>query len=369
MDLIEAAKKSFRDELETAAIYAKLSSFVKDEALSKKLMELARMEAGHARFWAEFLMRRGVSVRDAIPSRSIISVKASLLRFLGLGLTLRLLETGERDAIEMYSRLLSSGHLGSDEAERLRKILNDELLHESEFEDAESRFKDFMNHVRDAVLGMNDGLVEILSVSAGLAGAYGNPLYVALGGVIVGVSGALSMGVGTYVSVKAQRDVKRGTLERVKLAAKYAGRELMLRVRNYFMGKGFSERVAEPASEEAGKNPELLSRLVSEEEYGLREESLDDPKKAGLYTGIFYILGAFVPLLPYFLGLNVIYDLALSFILAGVMLSISGALIAISAGLKIRGKVVELVLSGLGSATITYLIGLAASALLGIEVG
>ena len=40
--------------------------------------------------------------------------------------------------------------------------------------------KNFLDHIRDAVLGMSDGLVEFLSVTAGLAGAYGNSLSVAI---------------------------------------------------------------------------------------------------------------------------------------------------------------------------------------------
>ncbi len=90
-----------------------------------------------------------------------------------------------------------------EEKDKLRRILEDELLHEEE-----SMFKDFMDHVRDAILGMSDGLVEVLSVSAGLAGVYGNSFYVVLGSTIVGIAGALSMGIGAFTSVRAQKQVK-----------------------------------------------------------------------------------------------------------------------------------------------------------------
>ena len=109
--------------------------------------------------------------------------------------------------------------------------------------------------------------------------------------------------------------------------------------------------------------------MLAEEEYGIKEETLENPKVAGLYTGMFYILGAFIPLTPYFLGLPITYALIASFIIAGLMLATSGSIIAISSGLPTGKKVAELVVSGLGSATITYLIGLAASLLLGINAG
>jgi len=367
-EVIKLANDLYRDEVETSFIYEELARRVKDERVAAKFRELAAMERGHAKFWEAFLKRRGVKPEFKGPGFRL-RLKTSLLKLLGFGLTLKLLELGEDEAIRAYSELLNYPGLSQDERRALKKILEDELVHEEEFEEEESKLKDFLMHVRDAVLGMNDGLVEILSVSAGLAGAYGNPTPVALGGAIVGISGALSMAVGTYVSVKAQKEVKEGTLARIKLAAKYAAETLAKRVRDYMIRKGHSRETAETIAKETTDNPELLSSILAEEEYGIKEEALENPKVAGMYTGLFYVLGAFIPLTPYFLGLHVTYALIASFIIAGLMLATSGSLIAISSGLPAGRKALELVLSGLGSATITYLIGLAASVFLGINAG
>jgi len=99
--------------------------------------------------------------------------------------------------------MLESSELSKHERRELIKILEDELTHGDEFLREESKLEDFLAYVKDAVLGMNDGLVEILSVTTGLAGAYGNPFNVALGGLIVGIAGALSMGIGALVSARA----------------------------------------------------------------------------------------------------------------------------------------------------------------------
>jgi len=365
---MEIAKNAFKEEVETAAIYSRLSMIVRDPGLSQKLRDMALMEGSHAIFWKRFLERRNIDVKNLTPKTLTVRLKVLLLRFLGLGLTFKLLEMGEREAIETYSRMLDSGLLNEEEKEGLKKLLEDELVHEEEFMAEESRFKDFIDHVRDAVLGMNDGLVEILSVSAGLAGAYGNPLYVALGGAIVGVSGSLSMGIGTYISVKAQREVRVGLLERIKLSAKYVGHVLSSRVSYFMRKKGFSNKLSDEIAKETAEKPALLSKIVGEEKYGLKEESLGNPKVAGIYTGLFYILGAFIPLLPYFLKLAIPVSLPASFILAGIMLGFSGFFIALTAGISIKRKIIELVAAGLGSAVVTYLIGLAASLLLRINV-
>ncbi len=367
-EVIRLAKTLYRDEVETSTIYEELARRVRDKRVAAKLRELAAIERGHAKFWEEFLRKRGVKLGfEGLSLR--LRLKILALRLLGFSLTLKLLEMGEDEAVKAYSELLDHPGLSEEERKALRKILEDELVHEEEFEEEESRLKDFLMHVRDAVLGMNDGLVEILSVSAGLAGAYGNPTPVALGGAIVGISGALSMAVGTYVSVKAQKEVKEGTLARIRLAAKYAAETLAKRVHEYMVKKGHSEETAEVIARETARNPELLGSVLAEEEYGIREETLENPKVAGLYTGTFYVIGAFLPLTPYFLGLPITYALISSFIIAGLMLGISGSIIAISSGLHSAKKATELIVSGLGSATVTYLIGLAASLLLGISAG
>ncbi len=367
--MVKTAIEMYKDEVETSIIYRELSKYTKDPEISKKLLELSEVERSHADFWKNFLEKRGVDPARIKINKTLLRLKIALFKILGYGLTLKILELGEDEAIKSYSKLLGSPELSDDEKQRLRKILEDELVHEEEFEEEESRLKDFLMHVRDAILGMNDGLVEILSVSAGLAGAYGDPIYVALGGSIVGIGGALSMAVGTYISVKAQRDVKLGTLERIKLAARYATNILVERVKASLLKRGYSRDAVEKIGEDAKANPDILSKIVAEEEYGISEESIENPRIASLYTGIFYIIGAFVPLIPYFLGLPILYALILSFLMAASMLAVSGTIVAISSGLTIRKKVVELVLSGLGSALATYGIGALASLLFGIHTG
>ncbi len=360
--------ESLRDELESAIIYGKLSEKYKDKEVGVKLRKIAMMEGKHAAFWSSFLKKRGVDPSTIKPNRVRILFYTILFHLLGLGLTLKILENGEIKAIEIYARMLESPDIGPEEKKRLKNILADELLHEEEFATEETKLREFMEHVRDAVLGMSDGVVEILSVSAGLAGAYGNPLNVALGGLIVGVAGSLSMGIGAFSSVRAQRQVRLGVLSRLVLAVKHIPDAFINRVKEYMLHKGFTGKTSEEIARETVSKKELLQRIIAEEEYGIREETLEKPGKAGLYTGLFYIIGALVPLTPYFLLLPVNISLPLSFILAALMMAATGFIVAISANLDIKSKMIELVLAGLGAAAITFLIGRIASIILGIEV-
>src|SRR5918992_4450471 len=67
--------------------------------------------------------------------------------------------------------------------------------------------------IRDATLGANDGLVSILTLLAGVAGATTGRV-VLLAGIAGLVAGAISMGIGAYVSAKAYRAFYRKELAR-----------------------------------------------------------------------------------------------------------------------------------------------------------
>jgi len=88
----------------------------------------------------------------------------------------------------------------------------DEIEHEEIF--SKSKQLLHVENLRDFILGMNDGLVEILGAVTGLSAAYvNNPFMVAISGLIVGVAGALSMGIGSFISVRSQREMNEGNKE------------------------------------------------------------------------------------------------------------------------------------------------------------
>ena len=74
-----------------------------------------------------------------------------------------------------------------------------------------------------------------------------------------------------------------------------------------------------------------------------------------------------MPLAPYFIRVLVNLAIVFSLVSAAFALAFTGFIIAVSAKLSIKKKTLEMILAGLGSATITFVIGRAASIVLGIE--
>ena len=215
---------------------------------------------------------------------------------------------------------------------------------------------------------MNDGLVEILSITTGLVGATGSPMAVAISGLVVGVAGGISMGISTYTSTRSQRQVHEGILKRIFSASKFVGHIFKERVMNYLEKRGYSKKLSSEIAEETARDTRLLSSVVSEQEYGLREENLGSPTKAALYAGLSNLIAAFIPLFPYFFTSNILVALIISLILAIVALAITGFFVAVLANMPLGKKMGEMILTGLGAAIITYGIGKAASAILGTGV-
>lgn len=341
-DIIKEALKSLEDEELAQTFYEYLASRVSDESLSKKLRELAFMEASHAGFWRDFLKRRGAEseVRKLRKLLNLALLKLTY-RVFGLGFTIKLLEHDEVSAIGEYLSLIETSELNDHERRRLIDIIGEEALHESVLEKEEESYKTFLGHIREIVLGMNDGLVEVLSVSAGLAGTFVSPLYVFAGGMLVGIGGALSMGIGAYVSSKTSSQV-------VSEKIKYSRMLSVIKSRNNL------EKLGEELSE---------VNMLDE-----GEEALTDPKKAGLYTGFSYLVGSLVPLLPYILFMTSPISVISSFMFSAIALGLTGFVISVLGGLKIKRKILELISLGMIAATFTYIIGRIANMVLGIEI-
>jgi len=171
-DMIKAAKEFYEDEYNDSVLYAQLAKYEKNEELKREFLRLANIESAHAKFWHDFLIKRNAKLPKAKISRFKINIVKLLRKALGPGAVASLLEMGENSAIQKYYSFLSSYMLSEDEKAELAKVIVDELEHERFFYESKKKFH--VENVRDLVLGMNDGLVEILGAVTGLSAVYVN---------------------------------------------------------------------------------------------------------------------------------------------------------------------------------------------------
>jgi len=250
--------------------------------------------------------------------------------------------------------------MSDDERKGLKKIIEEELDHENFFESQQSALP--AENIRDFIMGMNDGLVELLGAVTGLSAVYpNNPLFVGINGLVVGLAGALSMAIGSFISVRSQRQVNEGIRKKLELlfgvSEERAKRELVSKLTE----SGLPEDVGEEVADKIGKNHESMVSL-------LVEESDEDEIKSAIFTGIAYIIGVVFPVLPYFIMGSSFAALALSAFLAALALASVATIVSVTAGnSNIKGKIAEMVITGLGAAGISYLFGLLVQNVFGIS--
>lgn len=173
IQVTEIAKHALRSELTAAAIYTRLAQKFRDQELSGKLAEFAQAEQHHADFWATFLKRRNQNPDQVKINTLYVDALAFIYGLLGVGLTLKLLEAGEREAMQGYATMFRSGFLSPEERIGITRFLLAELAHEEEFTEYEANFRFFISKIATIFTQTSNGLV--LSTAIDLPGVHTDP--------------------------------------------------------------------------------------------------------------------------------------------------------------------------------------------------
>lgn len=350
-EMLKLAREFYEDEYADSVLYARLARDEKYEEIKEEFLRLSKIESKHARFWHDFIKRHGGEVpKPSVKRLTILSTKL-LRKILGPGSLASLLEMGENSAIQKYFKYLTAyaERFTPDEMEEIKEVILDELEHEKFFYESRQRFH--TENIRDLVLGMNDGLVEILGAVTGLSAVYPNsPQLVGISGLIVGVAGALSMAIGTFISVRSQRQVNEAIRDRMEVLFRVSPGRAKDELMDKLVEGGMPEEIAREVSEQLAGNSDAIMKL-------LIPESDENEIRAALYTGSFYLLGVAFPVTPYFLASSSLTALPFSVFLAGSALAVVATLISLLSGISIRKKVMEMVATGLGAAFLSYLFG------------
>jgi len=218
------------------------------------------------------------------------------------------------------------------------------------------------NWLRAGVMGANDGVVSTASLVLGVAAADTSRATVLTAGVAGLVAGALSMAVGEYVSVSAQRDAQRAdiAMEERSLAAT-PHRELD-ELTEIYRDKGLSPELAREVAEELSKGDVLAVHL--REELGIAPDELARPLQAGVVSATSFAFGASLPLMA--IGFSSIDTRTwVTFTVALVALALLGSLAARLGGAPVLRATGRVLIGGAGAMVLTTIIGRAFGAAIG----
>jgi VIT1/CCC1 family predicted Fe2+/Mn2+ transporter len=210
------------------------------------------------------------------------------------------------------------------------------------------------------VLGANDGIVSVAGLVVGVAGASSNRTALLTAGLAGVVAGALSMGVGEYVSVSSQRDTERALLqkERAELAAdpEAEKRELAMIYRN----KGLTADLASEVADQLTATDAF--RAHAEAELGIDPDALVNPWAAAAASMAAFTLGAVLPLLAIVLP-PASLRVPITIVAVLLALTLTGTISAHLGGAHRGRATARVVIGGALAMGITYAIGAAIGAL------
>jgi VIT1/CCC1 family predicted Fe2+/Mn2+ transporter/rubrerythrin len=221
------------------------------------------------------------------------------------------------------------------------------------------------NALRAAVLGANDGLLSVLSLTMGVAGATNSNTGVLIAGLAGVLAGAGSMALGEWLSVQSSRELYEHQIkieaEEVAENPEEEQEELAL----IYQSKGLPEdRAKEMAAHMMADKANILDTL-SREELGIDPEELGgSPYEAAITSFFLFAFGALFPILPYFF-LSGSTAIIISLIVSAFGLFIIGAAITLMTGRSVWFSGTRQVIVGVAAATLTYGVG----KLIGVSVG
>ena len=362
---VDRYRANYLVEKDGIALYRAMAAAEKDGKRAAIFEKLAQNEERHAQRWARLLESAGAKVPSHRPSARV-HLLGWLARRFGTGRVIPIISSLESRDEAGYMQQPEAAGLPAEERAHSRTLWamsgggsGVEAIAGTERWHLMSRG----GSLRAAVFGVNDGLVSNFSLVMGFAGAEARPEYVLLAGVAGLLAGSFSMAAGEYVSMSAQRELFEQQIAMEKQELEMSPKEEEEELALIYQAKGIPDDQARALARRIIANPKTAIDTLAREELGLDPSQLGSPWRAAGSSFLAFIIGAFIPVLPY-LFTSGSKAWAASGLLSCVALFAVGALISIftargpvAGGLRMLGI-------GLLASAITY----GAGWLLGVSV-
>jgi VIT1/CCC1 family predicted Fe2+/Mn2+ transporter len=355
---------NWQKEVDGEAQYLALAKFEKQPQLAEVYLRMAASEANHTAFWEKQLKNAGAKIPAKQPSwraRTLIF----LARRFGPQFILPTLTAGEKATSGDYDSQPEAGigPMSADEKSHARLLTmvtgSQGGLSGGAVAQREGRHKaSGGNALRAAVLGANDGLVSILSLVMGVAGANLSSHDVLIAGIAGLLAGAGSMALGEWLSVQSSRELYANQIKIEKEELENNPAEEAEELALIYQAKGLPEaRARELASAIMNTDKNSILDTLAREELGIDPEELGGSAYVAAATSfLLFSLGAIFPILPFaFLTGNIAVYVSMG--VSAVALFLVGAAITLMTGRNVFYSGFRQVIIGLLAAIITFGVG------------
>jgi len=172
----------------------------------------------------------------------------------------------------------------------------------------EHRKTAFSEYLREIVYGGNDGIVTTFAVVAGFAGAQANPatsavpiISVLLFGLANLLADGLSMGLGSFLSLRADQDVYRSEKAKESHEIAHEPDSEFAETIEILKRKQFSPQDARALATIYRRNPHYWTEFMMKDELEMPNPENEKPIFIALSTFISFVSFGFIPLIPFVL--------------------------------------------------------------------
>jgi len=154
-------------------------------------------------------------------------------------------------------------------------------------------------YLRDIILGVNDGLVSMFLLAAGVVGGGMATRNVLLTGVAGAIAGAISMAAGEYIATKTQEEVFEGELALEKVHIRDFRQEELHELSDLLGDIGLSGALRDEVVAHFGEDDGALLKAMTALEFGVVETERRSPYRAMFMSGGLFLVGALPSVLPF----------------------------------------------------------------------
>lgn len=213
------------------------------------------------------------------------------------------------------------------------------------------------SRLSDVILGGQDGLVNVLGVTLGVAAATQDARIVIAAGLAATFAESISMGAVAYTSTLAENDLYHSEKEREYRHIRLAPDVEVEEIRDIYLKKGFEGETLEKIVEVITSNHDVWVDVMMSEEFQMTPPEKTKALRSALIVGLSALLGSLIPLLPFFF-FSVSLSIWLSIVIAALTLFIVGAYKArVTIGKPFRSGI-QMAVIGTVSALAGYVVGL-----------
>lgn len=211
-----------------------------------------------------------------------------------------------------------------------------------------------INLIRAGVMGANDGILSVAAIVLGVAAANTSSSTVILAGMAGMLAGTISMAMGEYVSVHAQRDAEKRAIadEQVRLAVNTEGEQNF--VIDKYMATGISRELATKAVSEMFASEPLNTGV--RERYNIDPTATTSAIGAAITSMISFPLGSLLPMLMISLA-PASWRIEGTIAAVVVALAITGSVAAKLGNANALKATVRNIIAGLITMAVTYGVG------------